>query len=288
MIFFCCLSCVFFCAQSGYIQVQDGVIIVGSRRPLLNGVGIGNNGNGGGSSKRLLSRDDILSLPEAVYHHNDEKGCIFILPQQQGSAKENNTEKEDIENPDQNMSDSVKKSSNVNIDCFFESKSCPVCLDEYVVGDTVQILPCKHFFHKTCIIPWLTERQSTCPLCKSDVIVPGSNRVGEIEEEEIQERSLQYSSNSSQLESEISSSFSSSLLSMNSSTTIDQDLEEQGEETNGNNRGDLVPWWTWIRNRDFDVVDVNDNERDNDYQRHGARTTTPLLSNKRSPPRSRA
>jgi hypothetical protein len=32
------------------------------------------------------------------------------------------------------------------------------------------LLPCNHYFHADCIIPWLSERQAKCPLCKYDVL----------------------------------------------------------------------------------------------------------------------
>ena len=59
-----------------------------------------------------------------------------------------------------------------------EDQSCAVCLDELAesaVGEensseTTLCLPCNHKFHSSCIIPWLTERQGTCPLCKFDVL----------------------------------------------------------------------------------------------------------------------
>eukprot|EP00040_Diaphanoeca_grandis_P030990 m.184509 g.184509 ORF g.184509 m.184509 type:complete len:445 (+) comp32194_c0_seq3:384-1718(+) len=46
---------------------------------------------------------------------------------------------------------------------------CVICLDNYVEGDVVAILPCSHEFHKECIDPWLIER-FTCPLCKYDIL----------------------------------------------------------------------------------------------------------------------
>lgn len=53
--------------------------------------------------------------------------------------------------------------------------SCAVCLDELLqdseyAADATLCLPCNHHFHLQCIIPWLTERQGTCPLCKFDVM----------------------------------------------------------------------------------------------------------------------
>jgi hypothetical protein len=47
---------------------------------------------------------------------------------------------------------------------------CAICLEEFEDGETVRMLPCEHKFHDACLIPWLTERHSSCPLCKFDVL----------------------------------------------------------------------------------------------------------------------
>jgi hypothetical protein len=51
--------------------------------------------------------------------------------------------------------------------------TCSICIDEFEVGERIRLLPrCKHAFHTECIMPWLTERQGCCPLCKASVIQP--------------------------------------------------------------------------------------------------------------------
>ena len=49
--------------------------------------------------------------------------------------------------------------------------SCHICLADYEQGENLLILPrCGHLFHYDCLLPWLTEHKSHCPLCKVDVM----------------------------------------------------------------------------------------------------------------------
>jgi len=58
-----------------------------------------------------------------------------------------------------------------------EESCCSVCIEELQDNDQdVIVLPCKHKFHADCIMPWLTERQSKCPLCKYDVMEYARNQ----------------------------------------------------------------------------------------------------------------
>jgi hypothetical protein len=47
-----------------------------------------------------------------------------------------------------------------------EPPSCAICIESLEPADKVAVLPCGHFYHHVCVLPWLTERQATCPLCK--------------------------------------------------------------------------------------------------------------------------
>lgn len=51
-----------------------------------------------------------------------------------------------------------------------EDHHCAVCIDELDDSSEIMTLPCQHQFHTDCLLPWLTERQSKCPLCKFDVM----------------------------------------------------------------------------------------------------------------------
>lgn len=42
---------------------------------------------------------------------------------------------------------------------------CAVCKDEFAIGEKVTRLPCSHLYHRECILPWLSIR-NTCPVCR--------------------------------------------------------------------------------------------------------------------------
>ncbi|KAJ1859624.1 hypothetical protein LPJ73_001768 [Coemansia sp. RSA 2703] len=47
--------------------------------------------------------------------------------------------------------------------------ACPICLEEFDVGEHVRELPCKHKYHVICIDTWLVSRSTCCPYCKLDI-----------------------------------------------------------------------------------------------------------------------
>ena len=49
-----------------------------------------------------------------------------------------------------------------------ENKKCDICQKKYALNEDTIILPCSHFFHKSCIFKWF-ENNSTCPICYLDL-----------------------------------------------------------------------------------------------------------------------
>ena len=48
-------------------------------------------------------------------------------------------------------------------------ETCCICLDDYVIGDKLRILPCQHAYHMKCIDPWLLKNKRVCPQCRKKV-----------------------------------------------------------------------------------------------------------------------
>lgn len=51
-----------------------------------------------------------------------------------------------------------------------EGEECDICIEKYVQGGELDILPCIHRFHLICIRHWIVDGMNvTCPRC-TDVV----------------------------------------------------------------------------------------------------------------------
>lgn len=90
------------------------------------------------------SKSAIDKLPEIVYHSNHSSTAVVV---DDNEVKENVTNKESTEehmNPITN---------------------CAVCKDKFLDGEVLTVLPCKHNYHRECILPWLNNANN-CPICR--------------------------------------------------------------------------------------------------------------------------
>lgn len=53
----------------------------------------------------------------------------------------------------------------INLDQLCSQPSCPICNDDFCVDGEVLKLPCSHYFHGLCVMPWLELKQN-CPICR--------------------------------------------------------------------------------------------------------------------------
>lgn len=48
--------------------------------------------------------------------------------------------------------------------------TCSICICDFEHGEKLRLLPeCGHVFHTECIMPWLTGKKNSCPLCQRKV-----------------------------------------------------------------------------------------------------------------------
>ncbi|XP_075236906.1 E3 ubiquitin-protein ligase RNF181 isoform X2 [Lycorma delicatula] len=74
---------------------------------------------------------------------------------------------EDKKLPPPASKDAVKNLKEVEIRDD-NGEQCAVCLKNYSAKEIMKIMPCKHNFHSTCILPWL-DKTNSCPVCRHEL-----------------------------------------------------------------------------------------------------------------------
>jgi hypothetical protein len=137
LIFF---GCVLLAAQAGIISMHpDGrgrIVLFAGRRAGQGGATSGNTALANG----LLTESQLATITEEKF-----------------DAKKEN-------------SHAGEEGTTLNDDESNSACCCSICLEDFEDQEVIRKLPCEHKYHGECLVPWLTERSGTCPLCKFDVL----------------------------------------------------------------------------------------------------------------------
>ncbi len=102
--------------------------------------------SGGAIFHNMYSTDDeALDQTAEEYNKNHLKDDIFLASPQRS-----------------------QKSFSTTRSSLYSPKICPICLEEYKVGEEIAWSnnhECPHAFHLDCILDWLMENDD-CPLCR--------------------------------------------------------------------------------------------------------------------------
>lgn len=107
--------------------------------------------------KRLRHDDENHHQRGRSYYHDDDD-----IPKSQ-----------DDNNNNTNTNNNNNKTEKDLIAVAYDScVTCSICICDFEHGEKLRLLPdCGHVFHTECIMPWLTGKKNSCPLCQRKVKV---------------------------------------------------------------------------------------------------------------------
>ena len=100
---------------------------------------------------RCLTLEEVETLPTRPYNNHEEDNPSHL------ELSEKSCQDVRLLLPPHTVPEELPESYGHNL--------CSICLEEYVVGEHIRVLPCLHTFHSECIFPWLTERSPVGTLC---------------------------------------------------------------------------------------------------------------------------
>lgn len=113
-----------------------------------------------------------LDLSSATPPYNKECSHDCLLPQQPSPPPPIAMLPTEIHYSQPNIVSKLSRrlsASSNSSSCASDAGACPICLEEFDVGEQLRELPCKHRYHIVCIDTWLVSRSTSCPYCKMDI-----------------------------------------------------------------------------------------------------------------------
>lgn len=132
-------------------------------------------------SSDCLTRKQVLALPELIFEEkpSESQPNHDVLDLESGDV-EDATQATTESDTTEHVSNLPEKPDNVDKPDISRQQretwslgttTCAICLIDFVNGERVRILPrCGHVMHTECLLPWLTERDGKCPVCKCPVL----------------------------------------------------------------------------------------------------------------------
>jgi hypothetical protein len=155
--------------------VGAGVVVHGADAESAEGMGLTDE-----QRRRLFNAAALLQLLEA--HLREE----FL-------ALENAVREAEANKAPRHLSGLEKhvflKTAPVDADSLCSQPACPVCSEDFNVDEEALQIQCSHFFHESCVVPWL-ELKHNCPICRCEVSdkLPSPEQIQELTATEIRQR----------------------------------------------------------------------------------------------------
>ena len=99
------------------------------------------------------------AIPNHNNQINNNSAQINANINNKNNIKLNNKEK--LQNKKMNLNFYIKYN-------IIEAPICAICIANIEYGQTIYLLPCKHYFHKHCANKWF-EKKYECPYCRKKV-----------------------------------------------------------------------------------------------------------------------
>eukprot|EP00596_Hydrurales_sp_CCMP1899_P000689 CAMPEP_0119036732 /NCGR_PEP_ID=MMETSP1177-20130426/4653_1 /TAXON_ID=2985 /ORGANISM="Ochromonas sp, Strain CCMP1899" /LENGTH=522 /DNA_ID=CAMNT_0006997015 /DNA_START=212 /DNA_END=1780 /DNA_ORIENTATION=- len=176
--YFCCPHC-----QSSFLEEIDNPSLSPSADSSGVVVRTRNNALSEDQSRRLANAAIMLRLLELQLREE--------LDSLQNAFATNNARRSDeikVKPLTQIMLQKLRKTP-LSLDMICSQPSCPVCNEDYHICGMITQLPCSHFFHDACLMPWL-DAKKTCPICRYEITeaVPTVEELERFNIEELREK----------------------------------------------------------------------------------------------------